>query len=698
MHTNALIHQKSPYLLQHAHNPVNWLPWGDSAFQLARNEDKPIFLSVGYSTCHWCHVMERESFESEPIADLLNQGFISIKVDREERPDVDRVYMYFVQAFAGSGGWPMSVWLTPELKPFFGGTYFPPDSRYGRPGFASILQQIAGAWKENRQKIESSSEEILDRLRKYATENGADGQEPIGMGTLDLAFEQFRRSFDSRWGGFGGAPKFPRPVTLSFLLRYHALTGNQEALEMITETLRAMAAGGINDQIGGGFHRYSVDQRWFVPHFEKMLYDQGQLAVSYLEAYQLTGDSAFADTARSILEYVLRDMTDPEGGFYSAEDADSLAPGQDGHNPEGHKVEGAFYVWASEEIEQRLDRRSAALFSHRYGVRSEGNVLEDPHGEFGGKNILSEAFSVEATAQEYRLPPAEVEGCLRQASQVLFEARSARPRPHLDDKILVAWNSLMISAFAKGYAVLGEARYLQAASRAESFIESRLFSPETGMLLRRFRDGNADIPGFLDDYSLYLHALLDLFEVDSQPEYLDRAIDIAKRGLTPFEDSVEGGFFSTTAEDPAILLRIKEEYDGAEPSGNATAADALLRLAKITGDDAYSHRATRALAWLAKKVTKQPTSAPYLLGAVGRHLAAPEQTVLRYKVLTPAIDQIVHQYRRKFKPFGTVLSISDAAAERLSRSLPFIGGLPRQGELTLYRCLNYACELPEVLA
>ncbi len=692
MHTNALIREKSPYLLQHAHNPVNWLPWGEAAFEQARKQDKPIFLSVGYSTCHWCHVMERESFESDAIADLLNREFISIKVDREERPDVDRVYMYFVQAFSGSGGWPMSVWLTPELRPFFGGTYFPPDSRYGRPGFASILQQIVGAWNQNRQKIESSSVDILEQLRRAAGESGSDG-ESLGQGTLDLAFQQFRRSFDSRWGGFGGAPKFPRPVTLGFLLRYHALTGNQEALEMVTQTLLAMARGGMHDHLGGGFHRYSVDQRWFVPHFEKMLYDQGQLAASYLEGYQVTREPQLAETARRLFEYVLRDMTDAGGGFCSAEDADSLELGK-----EGHKVEGAFYVWSAQEIERRLDRRSAALFSHRYGVQPEGNVLEDPHGEFGGKNILSEAFSIESTAQEYGLPEAEVRESLRKAGQILFEARGQRPRPHLDDKILVAWNSLMISAFVKGYAVLGEAQYLKAAKRAESFIATRLYSRESGQLLRRFRDGDADIPAFLDDYSLYLHALLDLFEVEAVPEYLERALDIAKRGLSQFEDSVHGGFFSTAAEDPAIVLRIKDEYDGAEPSGNAAAADALLRLAKITGDAEYSRRASNVFVCLAKKVSQQPTTAPFLLAAVGRHLAVPEQTVLRYAASTPAIEQVVLRYRQEFKPFGIVLALSDAAAESLAPLLPFLTGLPRQGELTLYRCRNYACDLPEVLA
>ena len=541
-------------------------------------------------------------------------------------------------------------------------------------------------------RLNPPASSILDQLRRAAAESGAEG-DSLGLGTLDLAFQQLRRSFDSRWGGFGGAPKFPRPVTLGFLLRYHALNGNQEALEMVTETLLAMARGGMHDHLGGGFHRYSVDQRWFVPHFEKMLYDQGQLAVSYLEAYQATREPQLADTVRRLFSYVLRDMTDAQGGFYSAEDADSMEPGR-----EGHKVEGAFYVWSAQEIEQRLDRRAAALFSHRYGVQPEGNVLEDPHGEFTGKNILSEAFTIESTAQEFGLPEAEVRESLRQAGQILFEARCQRRRPHLDDKVLVAWNSLMISAFAKGYAVFGEAQYLKAAKRAEAFIASRLFSAETGQLLRRFRDSDADIPAFLDDYSLYVHALLDLFEMDPAPQYLERALDIAKRGLSQFEDLAHGGFFSTAAEDPAIILRIKDEYDGAEPSGNAAAADALLRLAKITGNDEYSRRASGVFACLAKKISQQPTTAPYLLAAVARHLSAPEQTVLRYESSTPAIEQVVLRYRQEFKPFGVVLALSDAEAERLASTLPFLAGLPRQGELTLYRCRNYACELPELLA
>ncbi len=384
MHTNALIDEKSPYLRQHAQNPVAWLPWGEAAFEKARKEDKPIFLSVGYSTCHWCHVMAHESFEDEGVAEILNRDFVPVKVDREERPDVDRIYMLFVQASTGSGGWPMSVWLTPELKPFFGGTYFPPDSRYGRPGFRDVLQHLARAWQQEREKVEGSSTQVVEQLRSIA--NSASAGTGPGPELFDAAFWQFRRMFDSKWGGFGNAPKFPRPVVLNYLLRYYSAKNNPEALDMVTATLRGMAAGGMHDHLGGGFHRYSVDERWFVPHFEKMLYDQAQLAVAYLEAYQVTHEPKFAATARDIFSYVMRDLTDPSGGFYSAEDADSPDP----EDP-SHSGEGAFYIWKKEEIERLLGERDAAVFCARFGVRDEGNVEQDPHGEFTGRNILYEA-------------------------------------------------------------------------------------------------------------------------------------------------------------------------------------------------------------------------------------------------------------------------------------------------------------------
>src|SRR5215471_7978976 len=432
MHTNRLAQEKSPYLLQHAHNPVDWFPWGEEAFEKARRENKPIFLSVGYSTCHWCHVMERESFENEQIAGLLNQNYVPIKIDREERPDIDRIYMTFVQATSGQGGWPMSVWLTPELEPFFGGTYFPPENRWGHPGFGSVLTQIASAWESDRDKIVESARDMVEQLKKQTAVAPAHAGAPFDAATLDSGFAVLRRTFDARLGGFGGAPKFPRPTVFNFLLRYWWRTKNQEALDMVLLTLREMAKGGMNDQLGGGFHRYSVDDRWFVPHFEKMLYDQGQLATSYVEAFQITGDPQYANTARRIFDYVLRDMTDPEGGFYSAEDADSVI---DPAEPDV-KGEGAFYIWNADEIRDLVPQPAADWFCYRYGVAEGGNVANDPHQEFTNRNILYQAVSVADTAAQFRQIEETVEAGLRDAERILLEARGKRVRPHLDDKVL----------------------------------------------------------------------------------------------------------------------------------------------------------------------------------------------------------------------------------------------------------------------
>src|SRR6266566_1693552 len=491
-HTNRLAYEKSPYLLQHAHNPVDWYPWGEEAFAKARHENKPIFLSVGYSTCHWCHVMAHESFESEEVAAIMNREFVNIKVDREERPDVDRVYMIFVQATTGGGGWPMSVWLTPHLEPFVGGTYFPPEDRFGQPAFNRVLQRIAEAWKNDREKISKQGANIVDALREAAKDQTSAGR--IDAAILESAYQQFARTFDAHEGGFGGAPKFPRPVTLNFLTRFHARNPDsdpgQHALEMVLLTLRKMTSGGMHDHIGGGFHRYSVDGHWHVPHFEKMLYDQAQLASAYLDAFQITGDTEFAATARDILDYVRRDMTSPEGGFYSAEDADSPVPVAavyDRRNesevgarraPLQKNAEGAFYVWTKQEIDDALGE-DARVFSFHYGVEENGNAPAgtDPHGEFVGKNILIERHSIAETARfrSTGIPPLgptraspvdgkgedSVERLLAQSRQKLFSIRSKRPRPHLDDKIIAAWNGLMISAFARAAQVLDEPHYLE---------------------------------------------------------------------------------------------------------------------------------------------------------------------------------------------------------------------------------------------
>ena len=678
MHTNRLADEKSPYLLQHAHNPVDWYAWNSEAFEKARKEDKPIFLSIGYSTCHWCHVMERESFESEEIAEVLNRYFVPVKVDREERPDVDRIYMTFVQATTGGGGWPMSVWLTPELRPFFGGTYFPPDSRWGRPGFRQVLEQLAMAWQNNRKQVLDSGEDILEQLKGFVTPDGGGRTDP---NVFESAFFQFRRSFDSNLGGFGGAPKFPRPVSLNFLLRYAYLKKSDEAAEMALVTLREMAKGGMNDQLGGGFHRYSVDARWFVPHFEKMLYDQGQLAVSYIEAYQHSGDEQYAQVARDILDYVLRDMTDPGGAFYSAEDADSVI---DPANPH-EKGEGAFYIWSRDELDEVLGSPVADWFSWRFGVEDDGNVREDPHGEFTSRNILYQKFTVEETARHFQVGAEDVRKALHDAVPKLLGARNKRVRPHLDDKILTAWNGLMISGFAKAARALGETRYLQAAQRATAFILDKMYVD--GMLLRRYRDGEAAIGGFLDDYASFVQALLDLYEADLDDNHLRVALDLTSRMRQLFEDTANGGFFSTTEVDPSLVLRVKEDYDGAEPSGNSLAILNLIRLARITGDEEMQNTAERALNAFSRRMNSGPVGLPQMVVAQMFSASAPRQIVLAGR--KDELGRMLETVNGRFLPFHTLLWSGSYALNAELKNMT-----AQEARPTAYVCENFTCQLP----
>jgi uncharacterized protein YyaL (SSP411 family) len=679
---NRLAHEKSPYLLQHAHNPVDWYPWGEEAFAKARREDRPIFLSVGYSTCHWCHVMERESFESEEIARFLNDHFVSIKVDREERPDVDRMYMLFVQASTGSGGWPMSVWLTPQRKPFFGGTYFPPDNRFGRPGFRAVLERLAEAWRQDRSRIEESGEKVIEQLREYASV----GADPANAGreVLDRAFQGFRRMFDARLGGFGRAPKFPRPSIHNFLVRYYAETKSEEALEMVLVTLREMVKGGMNDQIGGGFHRYSVDERWFVPHFEKMLYDQAQLAVSYLEAFQITRDGQYAAAACDIFTYLLRDMTDPGGGFYSAEDADSASDPAHPHE----KSEGAFYVWRKPEIEEALEPRVAAMFCYRYGVEHGGNVEEDPHGEFRGSNILYQAHTIEETAAQAGATAEEVRTELQRASAKLLEIRARRPRPLRDDKVLAAWNGLMISAFAKGAQILNDARYAQAARAAVDFLRRHLWDGRRQILQRRHRGGESAIDGFLDDYAFCGLALLDLYEVTFEARDFEWAVHLAERAIELFADTENGGFFSTAGGDPSgdqgTLLRLKDDYDGAEPSGNSGMTMLLLRLARMTDRGDFRAAAENTLRAFASRMEEAGTGVPQMLVAHSFALARPQEIVLAGSQDDPAMPEMLATIRRRFLPAAVVMR-----SEQCTRPLPALQGVP-----TAYVCENFACNLP----
>ncbi|HWQ54934.1 MAG TPA: thioredoxin domain-containing protein [Bryobacteraceae bacterium] len=693
MHTNRLAEEKSPYLLQHAHNPVDWYPWGPEAFEKARLDNKPIFLSVGYSTCHWCHVMERESFESERIAEILNRSFVPVKVDREERPDIDRIYMTFVQATTGGGGWPMSVWLTPDLRPFFGGTYFPPDNRYGRTGFATVLERIAEAWRQDREKIVASSIDVVEQLTRHV-DPASEGRpaQPLDRASIEGGFHALRRSYDTRYGGFGGAPKFPRPAAFHFLLRYWSRTGNREALDMVLETLRIMAAAGMNDQLGGGFHRYAVDERWFVPHFEKMLYDQAQLATSYIEAFQITGDFEFAATARETLDYVLRDMRHNTGAFYSAEDADSAI---DPAHPD-EKGEGAFYIWSRAEIEEIAGALVADWFCYRYGVEKDGNVADDPHQEFTGRNILYRAHTVEQTAEHFGRSLDEVRTGILQASRKLLEARNRRPRPHLDDKILTAWNGLMISAFARAGAALSEKSYTDAALRAAGFILERLYDPQTGVLLRRFRDGHAAIPGFLDDYAFLAQACLDIYEAVFDLPWLDRAVALTGKMRELFEDSTAGGFYSTQAGDPSLVMRIKEDYDGAEPSGNSVAILNLLRLSAMTGRPELRESAERALAAFSGRLTAAPVAVPQMLAAYGFSLAPPREIVIVGEKSSPDTLELLKILHSRYLPHAIALLVdSEETRAALGSGLPAIEGMRKlDGRASAWVCENFACRLP----
>lgn len=687
---NALAGEKSPYLLQHAHNPVQWMPWGEAAFARARAEQKPIFLSVGYSTCHWCHVMAHESFENAEVAAILNAQFISIKVDREERPDVDRLYMSFVQATTGHGGWPMSVWLTPGLQPFVGGTYFPPEDRPGRVGFATLLQRIAKAWETNREGVVAQGEAMVKALRENATESMPSPEViPLDAQPLERGYQVFAQMFDGDEGGWGGAPKFPRPTVFSFLFREYARRGahtpeGRHAAEMALFTLGKMASGGMHDHLGGGFHRYSVDEFWHVPHFEKMLYDQAQLVWAYLEAAQLTGETAYADVARDILGYVQRDLTDPQGGFFSAEDADSLvAVGKPEH------AEGAFYVWTQGEIESVLGAEDAALFGFTFGVKPEGNAPEgaDPQGEFTGKSILIQRHSLAAVAEEFHLTVSEVQSRLDASKAKLATVRAQRPRPHLDDKIITAWNGLMIAAFARAYQVLGEPAHLAAAQRAATFVREQLTRGAEDQLLRSYRQGPGTVAAFADDYAFLIQGLLDLYEADFNASWLDWARVLQRKMDALFWDEKDGGYFSTSGEDASILLRLKEDYDGAEPSPNSVAALNLQRLAAMTGDEAWRDRSVKLLRAFHSTMATTPVAVPQLLAALDFSLGKTTQVVLAPAMGDDASLRVLQrEVQGRFLPRKVVLHARDTASLREA--------LPLEGKATAYVCVDFACQLP----
>ncbi|MEO7167583.1 MAG: thioredoxin domain-containing protein [Spartobacteria bacterium] len=694
-HTNRLASEKSPYLLQHAHNPVDWYPWGEEAFEKARREKKPIFLSIGYSTCHWCHVMERESFENEEIAAIMNSKFVNIKVDREERPDVDRVYMTFVQATTGGGGWPLNVWLTPGLKPFVGGTYFPPKDRNGQPGFPSVLLRISQAWEADRNKITESGNQIVAALARSANAPAEPGK--LSPKLIETAYQQVARSYDAREGGFGGAPKFPRPVTLNFLFHvYHRSAPDSEvggaALGMALQTLRKMAAGGMHDQLGGGFHRYSVDALWRVPHFEKMLYDQAQLAGSYLDGYQITGDLRYEAIARDTLDYVRREMTDASGGFYSAEDADSLT------KPGGkEKTEGAFYVWTKPEIDAALGE-NAELFNYQYGVEADGNAPDgsDPQGEFEGKNILYERQTFAETAKHFGRSEIDVDESMRYRRATLLELRAKRPRPHLDDKIITAWNGLMISAYARGAQILGDSSYLETATRAAQFVREKLYDPKTHTLIRSYRGGASEIGGFAEDYAFYIQGLLDLYEASFDVQWLQLAEQLQATQDRLFWDERNGGYFTSTGDDATILLRMKEDNDSAEPAPSSIAALNLFRLGQIRDSKGLRDRAGKTIAAFGAALNHYPSAMPQMLVALDFSLTKAKQIVIAGRPGATDTRELLDEVHRHYLPNTIVLLADGGPGQKyLAGKLEEMKAMqPVDGKATAYVCENFACKAP----
>lgn len=673
-HTNRLALEKSPYLLQHAHNPVDWYPWGDAAFAKARAENKPIFLSIGYSTCHWCHVMERESFEDENVAKFLNEHFVSIKVDREERPDVDKIYMTFVQSTTGSGGWPLNVFLTPDLKPFFGGTYFPPEARYGRPSFLQLLEQINQLWHGRREDLAASADEIHAKLERQLS-SAPTGEVALDAEVIRRAGTVFKAGYDPVHGGFGGAPKFPQPSIPSLVLRYAQRFHDEAATQMVLKTCDAMAAGGIHDQLGGGFARYSVDAEWLVPHFEKMLYDNAQLTQLFLDAHLIAAaqtpdprpQTPYATTARDILDYVLRDMTHPEGGFYSAEDADS----------EGQ--EGKFYCWTKDELSQLLTVEEYNVAAKYYGITKEGNFVDHSHPHpLPGLNVLSIIDPV---------VPAADQPLLAAAQQKMLAVRAKRIRPHLDDKVLASWNGLMLGAFARASVVLGEEKYRAAAEKNLAFLQAKLWDAKSKTLYHRWRDGQRDQTQLLEDYACLLSGVLELYEATLNPDNLAFANELAEAMLAKFYDADHGGFWQSAADTRDLILRVKDDYDGAEPSGNSVATLALLKLGATTGQTQFTGAAEKTLGLFASRLQQFPQALPYMLQAVDFQLEEPLRVVIAGDPGDAKFQKLLTAAHSAYQPDKVVLGNTGAVEE-------FAKTLPAKDGTVVYLCTGTACQPP----
>jgi hypothetical protein len=670
---NRLAGEKSPYLLQHADNPVDWFPWGEEAFQKAREEGRPVFLSIGYATCHWCHVMAHESFEDDEVARVLNESFVSIKVDREERPDVDTVYMTACQAMTRGGGWPLTIFMTPEGKPFFAGTYFPKESRMGMTGFVDLLKRISELWSQDRARFEQAGEQITEALRPRP-EAAADVR--VDESALQKGCDQLAASFDTAWGGFGKAPKFPMPHNLTFLLRWHARTESEVAREMVAKTLQGMRNGGMFDQIGFGFHRYSVDEKWLVPHFEKMLYDQALLALAYTEAWLALGEDRYGEVAREIFTYVLRDMTSPEGGFYSGEDADS----------EGE--EGLFYVWTPEEVKAHLGEASGELFCRFYGIRAGGNVE-------GGRSI-PHVSEVEATfARKMGMQEAELKRTLEEARTKLFQARESRNHPLKDDKVLTSWNGLMIAALAKGFQAFGEPAYREAARKAIDFVLDKLVK-EDRFLLRRYREGESAYPGYLDDYAFLVWGLIEAYEAVFDLRFLEKAVTFQESMLDLFWDEKQGGFFFSGKKNETLIVASKEAYDGALPSGNSVAASNLVRLARMLGKPEWEERAHQVLQAFGPSIVAYPAGFTQFLAALDFMVGPSREIVIAGDPSGEGTQAMVRAVQRTFMPNKVLMLRGHGEDGRKLRALaPYTEALePVNGQPAAYICEQYTCRRP----
>ncbi|MHC1756992.1 MAG: thioredoxin domain-containing protein [Methanosarcina sp.] len=676
---NRLINEKSPYLLQHAYNPVDWYPWGEEAFEKARKESKPVFLSIGYSTCHWCHVMAHESFEDEEVARLMNEAFVSIKVDREERPDIDNIYMTVCQIILGRGGWPLNIIMTPGKKPFFAGTYIPKKSRFNQTGMLELVPRIKEIWNQQHEDVLDSAEKITSTIQNMIVESAGEG---LGEEIIEEAYDEMLNSFDTEYGGFEGAPKFPTPHKISFLLRYWRRSGNPEALQMVEHTLDNMRMGGIYDHLGSGFHRYSTDSMWILPHFEKMLYDQALTAVAYTEAYQVTGKDLYKETAEGILDYVLRDLTSPEGGFYCGEDADV----------EGE--EGKYYLWTIEEVRSVLGPEDSELIIKMFNVKEGGNFEEEIRGRKTGTNILYMVRSPRSLATELEMPVEEVENRVKRAREKLLATRYERKRPSMDDKILTDWNGLMIAAFAKGFQVFGEQKYLKAADKAADLILRTLYSPD-GRLLHRYREGVAGISGTSDDYAFLTHGLLELYEAGFELRYLKAAVSLNNELLEHFWDPANGGLYFTANDSESLIFRKKEFTDSAIPSGNSVEMLNLLRLSRIIADPELEETADRLERAFSKLIRKVPSGYTQFLSAFDFRLGPSYEVIISGKPGAPDTGHMLEELWSYFVPSKVLIFRPEGENPEIADIAKYTKEqFPIEGKATAYVCQDYECQLP----